>query len=131
MEKEQININKEVTVALQQWSKNNESVPEGYFDDAPKQVLQSIKKKKTTLIYTLSKLSVAAVFIAIIVNVYFIRNGNILSNKVNAIAIQDLSNEEIETYLTKNDMDNTAIDDNNLNSDIENILNQSQDSLNN
>ena len=131
MEKEQININKEVTIALQQWSKNIERVPEGYFEGAPQQVLQAIKKKKTTLIYTLSKLSVAAIFIAIIANVYFIHNSNINSNKVNTIAIQDLSNEEIETYLTKNDMDVTAIDDNNLNSDIENILNQSQDSLNN
>ena len=80
MEKEQININKEVTIALQQWSKNIERVPEGYFEGAPQQVLQAIKKKKTTLIYTLSKLSVAAIFIAIIANVYFIHNSNIFHN---------------------------------------------------
>lgn len=127
MEKE--TINKELETALLQWAKSNEAVPEDYFAKAPQNVLQAIKakKKKSTLIFTLSKLAVAAVFIALIANFYFINN-HVKVDQINTIALKDVSTEEIETYLAKNDLDVTAMDDKSLNNDIEDILNQSQDS---
>jgi phage FluMu gp28-like protein len=127
MEKE--TINKELETALLQWAKSNETVPEDYFAKAPQNVLQAIKakKKKSTLIFTLSKLAVAAVLIALIANFYF-TNNQVTLDKVNTIALKDLSTEEIETYLVKNDLDLTAMDDKSLNNEMEDILIQSQDS---
>lgn len=126
MENEKIH-NDKLAALMHSWANNKEEVPMGYFENAPQNVLNQIaakKKKKQSIIYTLTRLSIAAVVIAIITNVYFLNN-------TRSIEMKDITTEELEAYITKNDIDFIGVDNTNASEEIAEYFNESKDSLTN
>jgi len=124
MEKETFNTN--IEQALQQWAQVKEQTPKGYFEQAPQQLFEVIKLKKskrTSVIYTLSKVAIAAVVVTIIANLYFLKNVK------NSFDIKDISTEEIEGYISMNEVDFLGSDDKNTYNDIVEYVNETKDSL--
>lgn len=79
------------------------TVPENYFEQFSENIVFTIqKKKKSSLLIRLSKLSVAAAILFLVTGAYFIVNRYYISN-VTTIAIHEIPTVEIDSYVFNNE----------------------------
>lgn len=99
---------KEVEVLLKQqavaeFEMKINTVPENYFEQFSENIVFTIqKKKKSSLLIRLSKLSVAAAILFLVTGAYFIVNRYYISN-VTTIAIHEIPTVEIDSYVSNNE----------------------------
>ncbi len=81
-------------------------VPSDYFDTFSDKVLDRISKNKPSVFYltTYGKMAIAAVFIFVMASAFiFLNNYSKVKSDLAVISIQDISNEEIESYVNANE----------------------------
>jgi len=81
-------------------------VPEGYFDAFSEKLLDRISKNKPTVFYLTpyGKMAIAAIFIFVMASTFiFLNNDSKVKTDIAVITIQDISNEEIESYVDSNE----------------------------
>jgi hypothetical protein len=85
-----------------------QATPADYFDSFSVTTLQKIKQGSTKKIFHLSifsKMAIAASFLAITISTYLFYPKNTNSKtEIAAVQINEISNEEIETYVTVNEI---------------------------
>lgn len=93
--------------ALTEFEYSVNKVPEGYFDTFPGLVLGQVKKNKAKLflLQPMGKIAVAASFL-LVVAATFLYQPTLLDNhqELMAVELKDLSNEEIDEYLSNNEL---------------------------
>jgi len=98
---------------LRQFNKSKSTAPIHYFESFPEKLLSRIKNEKKSFVLPtwslpLQKWAVAAMLIMVVGISYLFLN-NSISSKTNdsityhTVALEDLSNEEIETYVDANE----------------------------
>lgn len=79
------------------------TVPENYFEQFSENIVFTIqKKKKPSLLIRLSKLSVAAAILFLVVGSYFIVSTYYINN-ASTIAIHEIPTVEIDSYVSNNE----------------------------
>ena len=88
---------------IAQFEKQVNSIPENYFEQFSENILTTIQeKKKPSLLIRLSKLSVAAAILFLVVGSYFIVTTYYISDAT-TIAIHEIPTVEIDSYLSNNE----------------------------
>ena len=88
---------------IAQFEKQVNSIPEKYFEQFSENILTTIQEqKKPSLLLRLSKLSVAAAILFLVVGSYFIVTTNYISDAT-TIAIHEIPTAEIDSYVSNNE----------------------------
>jgi hypothetical protein len=118
--------------SIDQFEKEVSTVPENYFEQFSENILTRIQeKKKPSLLIRFSKLSVAAAILFLVIGSYFVVTQYNM-NDVTTIAIHEIPNEEIDSYVSNNEWMADAemqMEINNIGLNL-NIDNASKDSIN-
>ena len=88
---------------IAQFEKQVNSIPENYFEQFSENILTTIQeKKKPSLLIRLSKLSVAAAILFLVVGSYFIVTTYYISDAT-TIGIHEIPTVEIDSYVSNNE----------------------------
>lgn len=82
------------------------NMPESYLETFPEKILHRISNNqpKTFLLRPMGRMAIAAVFLLVIGSTFIFLNNSVnKKSAINTIAIQDISNEEIEAYVDANE----------------------------
>ena len=111
---ENIELNKDKLAAEQLFAKEDfahfnlkkTEAPKDYFDTFSDKLLDRISKNKPSVFYltTYGKMAIAAIFIFVIASTFiFLNTQPKIKSDLAVISIQDISNEEIESYVNANE----------------------------
>lgn len=92
--------------ALVNYDLSASNMPESYLETFPEKILQRIAKNqpKTFFLTPIGKMAIAAMFIFVIGSTFIFLNTSVSKKTtLNTIAIQDISNEEMEAYVDANE----------------------------
>ena len=91
---------------LANYDLSTSNMPKSYLETFPEKVLHRISNNqpKTFFLTPIGKMAIAAVFLLVIGSTFIFLNNNVSKNPaMNTIAIQDISNEEMEAYVDANE----------------------------